>query len=491
VKPAAVVIGAGVNELVAAHYLARAGCAVTLVRSEVALERADTGWVTPRLAHDLGIDPRLLGAPCADPWAIAPLPGGGRLELTSDVGASAEAIRRLSARDAERWPEFCARMHAHARVLGCLYAEPPPDPMATALRDLARLARGALRVRGLGRSGMEAFLRLLPMSAADFLDDWFESDALKGVLGAAGVMHAFQGPRSGGTAFGLLHHHVGSAPGVFRPPLTNLRAALGAVGGVTMRGGTVARIETKESRITGVALAGGETIPAPLVVSGLPPARTLLEMTDPGLLDPQLVRALRNVRSRGVVAELELVLDRHPGSSTLVIAPALDYLERAYDDAKYGRVSTHPYMEARYEGTDAQGKHRVRVHVQYVPYALRDAVWDTALAQNFGRAVLAKLSEHAPGLSAALVGQHVLTPHDLEHLYGFPQGQAYHAELALDQVLWMRPLPELAQYRTPLPGLYLCGPAMHPGAGVAGAAGANAAAVILGDLRRGVLKVKE
>jgi phytoene dehydrogenase-like protein len=231
-------------------------------------------------------------------------------------------------------------------------------------------------------------------------------------------------------------------------------------------------------------LESGETIPAPLVVSGLPPTRTLLELTDPGAFDPLLVRALRNVRSRGVVAEVNLVLDSHPGFTTLVVAPALDYLERAYDDAKYGRVSSYPYMEARHEGTDAQGKHRVRIHVQYVPYALRDTVWDTALAQNLGRTVLAQLVEHSPGLTGAVVEQHVLTPDDLEHLYGFPQGQAYHAELALDQVLWMRPLPELAQYRTPLPGLYLCGPAMHPGAGIAGAAGANAASVILGDMKR-------
>jgi phytoene dehydrogenase-like protein len=285
-----------------------------------------------------------------------------------------------------------------------------------------------------------------------------------------------------------LHHHVGSAPGVFRPPLSNLRAALDRFSGMEIRRDTPARIEVRDGTVAGVALASGETLAAPLVVSGLPPARTLLELIDPGGLDPQLVRALRNVRSRGVVAEMDLVLDRHPGFSTLVIAPALDYLERAYDDAKHGRISTNPYLEARHAGADAHGKHRVRVHVQYVPYVLRGAVWDTALATTLGRTVLAKLAEHSPGFTDAVVEQHLLAPDDLEHLHGFPQGHAYHAELALDQVLWMRPLPQLAQYRTPVPGLYLCGPAMHPGAGTAGAAGANAASVILRDVRRGLMK---
>lgn len=485
-KPAAVVIGAGLSELVAAHCLARAGLSVTVIAPEgAATGRADSGWVPPGVARELGIDPN---APQSGPWAVAPLEGGGKLELTSDVRASAEAIGRLSARDAAKWAAFCETMHCYAGVLEALYSQPPPDPLAQDLRGLALLARDAWRVRALGRSGMQDFLRLLPMSVADFLDEWFECDALKGVLGAAGVMHAFHGPRSGGTAFNLLHHHVGSAPGVFRPPASRLHAVLGAREGVQQRRGEVARVLVGAGRVCGVALENGETLDASLVVTGIAPDRALLGLIDPGLLDPQLIRAVRNVRRRGVAAEIDLVLERDPGFTRLVIAPALDYLERAYDDAKYGRISANPYIEAQVLGVREGGRCDVRVHVQYVPYTVREGELNAGAIQALGRSVIARISAAAPGFDASVVEQRVLTPHDLERERGYPQGQAYHAELALDQVLWMRPLPELAHYRTPVDGFYLCGPAMHPGAGIAGATGANAASAMLADLKRGALK---
>lgn len=484
-KPAAVVIGTGVNELVAAHYLARAGCPVTMVVPESSVaERLDTGWVPPRIVSELKLDANVLSQPHTDPWAAAALAGGGRLELTSDVRASAEAIGRVSARDGAKWPAFCERMHACAGVLEALYLKPPPNPLAQNIRGLAQLARDAWRVRGLGRSGMEEFMRLLPMSVADLLDEWFECDVLKGILGAAGVMHVFHGPRSGGTAFNLLHHHVGSAPGVYRPARSRLHAALHRLDGVQKRSGTVARLILSEGRVSGVALAGGPTIDAAIVVTGFAPERALLELIDPGLLDPQLVRAVRSVRRRGVVAEVDLVLDRDPAFSRLVIAPSLDYLERAYDDAKYGRVSARPWIEAFAQSAGEDGRVTVRIHVQYVPYAIRGAEWDSAQSQALGRSVVGQLAEAVPGFDRWVIEQHVLTPQDLERAHGYPQGQAYHAELALDQVLWMRPVPELAQYRTPVRGLYLCGPAMHPGAGISGASGANAASVILADLKR-------
>jgi phytoene dehydrogenase-like protein len=486
-KPPVVVIGAGVNELVAAHCLARAGLFVTVVSGgDAAAERSDSGWVPPNVARELGIDANELAGPQVGPWAVAPLAGGGRLELTSDVRGSAEAIGRLSARDAAKWPAFCESMHRYAGVVEALYTKPPPDPLAHDVRGLALLARDAWRVRGLGRSGMQDFMRLLPMSVADFLDDWFECDALKGILGAAGVMHAFHGPRSGGTAFNLLHHHVGSAPGVFRPPASRLHAVLSAREGLHHRRGHAARVLVSAGRVSGVALGNGEMIEAGLVVAGCAPERALLGLIDPGVIDPQLARAVRHVRCRGVAAEIDLVLDRDPGFSRLVIAPALDYLERAYDDAKYGRVSADPYIEARVRGTGG-GRVDLRVHVQYVPYTLRDGVSDTDGSQALGRRVIARIAEVVSGFELSIIEYHVLTPHDLERVHGYPEGQAYHAELALDQILWMRPLPELAHYATPIGGFYLCGPAMHPGAGIAGAAGANAASVMLGDLKRGAL----
>lgn len=484
-KREAIVVGAGVDELVAAHYLARAGYAVTLVRERAngVEDLLEPGWVPPGIVCALDLERHGLRIERPEPWAIV-MPEDGGLELGADMARSVEAIHKLSPADASRWPDFCSRMHALAGLLETLYVAPPPDPLAVGRRERFALARTGWRVRRLGRRGMDDLLRLLPMSAADFLDDWFESDVLKGVLGAAGVMHLAQGPRSGGTAFNLLHHHVGSAQGVFRPALSNVRAALLRRDGVAVRTGPVVRIDVREGRAVGVTLDNGEELRASVVVSGLAPARTLLELVDAAWLDPDFVRSVRNVRSRGAAAAVSLVLDRDPRFTRLVVAPSLDYLERACDPVKYGRTSPQPYLEATSLGAEAPDRYRVHLHVQYVPHAPKDGAWDTARSEMLGRAAVARLSEDVPGLASWVIGQHVLTPDDLVHIHGFPQGQQYHAELALDQILWMRPTPQLAQYRTPLDGLYLCGPAMHPGAGIAGAAGANAAAVILRENAR-------
>jgi phytoene dehydrogenase-like protein len=476
----AIVLGAGVDALVAAHTLARAGRRVLVLDDGAPQDDAEPGWIPPRIVRDLGLDRHGLRIDHPDPWIAAPLPGGGRLELWRDVARSVEAIRRVSPHDAARWPAFCERMARLARLLERLYAAPPPDPLSPELGELARLAGLGLRARQLGRQGLEDLLRLLPMSVADFLDDRFEGDALKAVLGAAGIMHLQQGPRSGGTAFRLLHQHVGSPAGVFRPPRSNVARVLSELPGIERRDTKAVRITVREGRAVGVVLASGEEIPAAVVLSGADPQRTLLELVDPGWLDPELARAVRNVRSRGVVARVMVTLERAPGFSTLVLAPSLDHLERAYDDAKYGRASAQPCLEARSVEPAADGQYRIDVHVQYAPYALADGGWDDALRAALGDLVVEMLSPHLP----PVLGRTVRSPRDLEAALGWPEGQAHHAELALDQILWMRPVPALARYATPIEGLYLCGPSMHPGGGIAGAAGANAARVILKDLRR-------
>lgn len=480
-----IVLGNGVNELVAASYLALGGHEVTVLdgHSAASVEAIEPGWIPPKIVRDLDLDRFGLEIHEADPVTAA-LEHDRRVELTRDITRSAEAIRQFSTPDAAKWPQFCARMHALAGILETLYTAPPPDPLTNSVEGLRAIAAGALRVRKRGREPMQDFLRVATMSAADLLDEWFESDALKGLLAGAAILHLAQGPRSGGTAFNMLHHHVGSVAGVFRPPFSNVRAALLRRGESDLRYASAARIEVRNGRATKVVLETGEEIEAAAVMSGLPPARTLLELIDPGLLDPELVRAVRNIRARGVSAQLSLTTDRDPGFTTLVIAPALDCLERAYDDMKYGRMSSEPYIEARHRGTTAAARHHVHVHVQFVPRVAADGEWDTHAAERLGRTVVARLSERWPALADSIIEQHVLTPADMEHVNGYPQGQPYHAELALDQVLWMRPVPALAQYRTPIEGLYLCGPAMHPGGGIAGAAGANAASVALRDLKK-------
>ncbi len=482
----AVVIGSGVNELVAAHYLARAGHRAIVLDPRPGHQGAldEGGWVPPRVARELALERRGLKIQHSDPWITAPLPGGGHLELWRDMTRSVEAIRKLNPGDAAKWPLFCGRMARLARLLEQLYLAPPPDLMARGMADLARLGQLGLRVRRLGRQGIEDLLRVPPMSVADLLDDTFESDALKGILGAAGVMHLCQGPRSGGTALRLLHHSAGSPPGVFRPPLSNIGRVLSVLPGIEIRRGAgIGRISVREGRVTGVVLASGEEIAASVVASGADPKRTLLELTDTRWLDPELVRAVRSIRSRGVAARVTLACDRPPGFSALAVAPSLDYLERAYDDAKYGRVSQAPYLEARNGDRTADGRQRVEVHVQYAPCTLADGEWDDDRRRALGEIVVKVLSEHGADCGSAVITR-VLSPRDLEQEYGFPEGQVEHAEPGLDQLFWMRPVPALARYRTPIEGLYLCGPGMHPGGSIAGACGHNAARVILQDLKR-------
>jgi len=454
----AIVIGAGVNGLVAAHYLARAGRRVLVVERRAAPDPSlDVGWVPPQVMRELdlrgaGRAPRL---ELPDPWICAPLQAGGRLELFRDVAKSADAIRRISPADAAKWPDFCARMRKIAGVLERLYVAPPPDIESRDPRELLRLAGLGLHVRRLGRQTIIDLARILPMSVAELLDDWFESDTLKAVLGAAGVWHLKEGPRSGGTAFNFLHHHVGSPAGVFRPPRSNITEVLLAIPGIELRRGVVARPTGR-----GVVLEpSGEELVAPIVVSSADPRATFAGLKAD--LDPEFVRAVDNIKCRGIVARGIVTLERPADFAALCLAPTLDHLERAYDDAKYGRTSAQPYIEA--QATNG----RVDLHVQYVSAA------DPTLKEKVARAL---------GVDPARVS--LQTPLDLEREYGLTEGHLYHGELTLDQILFMRPVAGWSRYRTPLPGLYLCGAGTHPGGSIAGAAGRNAARVILKDPKR-------
>ena len=452
----AIVIGAGVNGLVAAQYLARAGRRVLIVeRRQEPDDALDIGWVPHPVIRELGLDRRGLRIEHADPWITAPLDNGGTLELWRDVGRTADAIRRWSPADAAMWPEFCARMHNLATVLARLYTAPPPDIESRDPLELARIAGLGLYVRRLGKQTIIDLARVLPMSIAELLDDWFESDTLKGVLGAVGVWHLRQGPRSGGTAFNFLHHHAGSAAGVFRPTRSNLSTILLSTPGIEIRWG-----ERGRPIAGGVVLEpSGEELNARVVVSSADPRATFASLKAD--LDPDFVRAVDNIKCRGVVARGMVALDGPARFTTLAIAPSLDHLERAYDDAKHGRTSARPYIEAH---TTSNG---LDVHVQYV------AAPDADLKDKIAAALNADPSQLT-----------LETPHDLECAYGLTEGHLYHGELTLDQILFMRPVGGWSRYRTPLPGLYLCGAGTHPGGGIAGAAGRNAARAILKEAKR-------
>ncbi len=469
----AIVIGAGVNGLVAAHYLARAGRRVLVVEREPNANAAlDVGWVPPQVVHELDLERHGLRFTHPDPWIAAPLEGGGRLELWRDLDRSVEAIRRVSPADAAKWPDFCARMRKLATVLERLYVAPPPDIESRDPRELTRIAGLGLYVRRLGKQTVIDLARVLPMSIAELLDDWFESDVLKGVLGAVAVWHLKQGPRSGGTAFNFLHHHVGSPIGVFRPPVSNIASVLLELPGIEiLRGQEAVIAHGSDGHLVGVVLGPRrDTIQAPLVVTSADP-RAAFEYAKPDL-DPEFVRAIDNIKCRGVVAQGTLVWQGPTSFTSLCVAPSLEYLERAYDAAKYGRDSERPYVELR-----AEDGH-IEVHVQYVPFRNGDSNAEHHHALR--AAVVGVLAPHVPEIKAAESRLVLKCPDQL----CMTEGHIYHGELTLDQILFMRPVPGWSRYRTPLAGLYLCGAGTHPGGGIAGAAGRNAARVILKEAKR-------
>ena len=522
----AVLVGAGHNGLTCAAYLAKAGMSVlVLERREVVGGAAVTeelfpgfrfdtcahrmGGVQRRLVDDLELHRYGLEVRRPGTAVFAPLPNGDHLALTLDPAKTAEDIRRHSRADAERWPRFGAAMSPALRFLEGLAAATPPELPPEAARDLAVYARLWTRLRGLGRRQMTEVLRVLPMSAAELLDEWFESGPLRGVLAALGVTGLLLGPRGAGTAYLLLG---GLSPdgevvrptelvtgGIGRFSEALAKAALGA--GAEIRTGVeVERIIAAGGEASGVLLSDGKEVSARRVVSNADPKRTFLGLMEPTELDPGFLRQVRNIRMRGASAKVHLALaeaPRFPGATdgselldgVIRISPDLDYLERAYDDAKYGALSRSPYLEAVIPSlTDPTlappGRHAMSVYVQYAPFALRDGGWDARQKERLGDRVVQTLADYAPGFEASVLDRHVSSPADLQGIYGLTGGCASHGEMALDQLFFMRPVPGSSRYRTPVRNLYLCGAGTHPGGGVSGAPGYNAARELIRDAKR-------
>ncbi len=521
----AVVIGAGSNGLTAAAYLAKAGQRVlALEQREVigglgAVEEfapgfcfqasPDVGWIPDRVIKELSLSKYGLLVNQPSPTVFSPLPDGNHLLLWQEIGKTVEAIRRFSARDAERWPDFCRFVSRVTAILEKAYLITPPDGLHAALGELPVLAGLALDVRRLGDRDMMEFMRVLPMSAQEFFEDWFESEALRGALAASAITGIRQGPRSAGTAFVFLHHQVGSPEGVFRAPAT-IKGGLGRVLGEAARacgaevrtGARVAQILTEDGVAVGVALGDGAEIRAKRVISSLDPSRTFLGMVDPLELPPSFVRAVKNIRYRGAAAILNLALGELPDFSalpgdgahlrgTISISPSLEYLERAADAAKYGEISRRPMLEIRIPslndpGLAPAGQHTMTIKAQFAPYHLSSsAVWDEAACQTLFDNILDTLAEYAPNVKNAVLHSQVITPKDLEEVYGLTEGSMNQGEMMLDQLFFMRPVPGYGQYRTPVEQLYLCGAGTHPGGGVTGVPGFNAAREILDDARGG------
>jgi phytoene dehydrogenase-like protein len=359
--------------------------------------------------------------------------------------------------------------------------------------------------RSVGAERFHALYKLMTMSSADYLDEWFEFDALKATKSASGIIGTFLGPRSPGSAYVLLHHYMGEIDGAFRAwgfQKGGTGAISGAIADAARSFGAdirtdaaVEQVIVKDGRATGVALESGEEIAATDVVSGLDPHRTLTQMIDERELPAGLKDSLRRYRYRGSSGKVNLALDGLPEFACMPgygphlrgafsISPSLDYLERAYDDAKYGEFSRHPYMDVAIPsmidpGMAPPGKHVMSVFVQYAPYALNGG-WTDDKREAFGDGVIDTLSRYIPNLRSILLHRQVLTPLDIERITGLTEGNIFQGELALHQLFFMRPAPEWAKYRTPVRNYWQCGAGTHPGGGIMGASGRLAALEMLG-----------
>ncbi len=514
-----IVLGGGHNGLVAAAYLAKARRRVLLLERRPTLGGAVTteemrpgfraptgaalcGLLRREVIDELDLIRHGLAFVPFDPAAVLLGDGAKPLLLWRDPRKASLEIARSSPADAAAYPRFLALLGDVAKVLDPLLLTIPPSVADPSIADGWFLLGRALKLRRLGRETMYEILRMPPMSLHDYLGEWFEDERLRASLSVDALFGVFRGPWSPGTAFGLIHHHLAQVHGgtwAFlrggSATLPNALAAAAREAGVTIRtDAEVRRILSPDGRVTGVELANGETISAPAVVSTLDPKRTFLGLADPLVLGADFVLRVRNYHSEGCVSKVNVALDGVPqfpemgGGSVpahVQIAPSLEYIERAYDDAKHGRVSESPVLDVTVPtAVDTSlapaGKHILSVLVQYTPYRLAAGTWDDQ-REALGQKVLDLLQAHIPNLRSILAGLEVLTPADLESRFGLTGGHIFHGEMTLDQQYVLRPVPGWGRYRTPIPGLYLAGSGAHPGGGITGAPGYNGARAVLED----------
>lgn len=516
-----VIIGGGHNALTAAFYLARAG------RKPLVLERRPViggcatseefapGYRSATLAHTLGplrpaivrdmqLERRGVKFLRPDPRLVALGADGRPLVFATDAARTADAIRPFSAKDATRYPEFCQAMSRIGDFLSDLIDMTPPSIDSPSAGELWELLKTGRKFRALGRKESFALLRYGPMAVADLVAEWFETDLLQAAIAARAIHGSAVGPWSAGTgALLLLAAAIDPLPGgssisaVGGPGVvTRAMADAAREAGAEIRtGASVTQIAIKDGAVTDVILADGSTITAAMVVSSADPRHTFLQLIDPIELEPGFTTRIRNYRMPGVVAKLNFGLRGLPafrgltGDPSLALrgrvhlGPGIDYLERAFDASKYGQASSEPYLDITFpsiaDPTMAPAaRHVMSVHMQYAPYARRDGSWH-GHESSLSNTVLKALEPHAPGITTLVEHEQVITPLALEETYGLTGGHMYHGELALDQLFTMRPTLGWADYGTPIRGLYLCGSGTHPGNGLTGASGRNAARRIL------------
>jgi len=516
----AIIIGGGHNGLTAAAYLARAGRRVLVLERRHVLggaavtEEVFPGFrfsvcsyvvslLRPQIIRELELARHGLEILPLD-GTFTPMPNGDYLWRVNDHGKTRREIARHSKRDAEAYDEYGKAMVEMARFVKPLLDAPPSDPLSRNPRELLRLAAIGRRFRALSDRDRYNQLQLMTMSATDFLDQWFETDVLKATMSASGIIGTFLGVRSPGTAYVLLHHYMGEIDGAFRSwgfarggtgAISNaIASAAREAGGQIRTSAPVARIRTRHGEATGVVLANGDEIEGDLVLSSVDPRLTFSVFLDPRELPDEFAADLSRYKLRGSSGKVNLALDALPDFTCLPgpgrhlrgamsISPSVEYMERAYDDAKYGRFSRRPYIDMVIPTlTDPSvappGKHVLSCFVQYAPYHLASGTWDEQ-REAFGDAVVDAIAEFAPNIRRIIRHRQVLTPLDLEREFGLSEGNIFHGELTLEQLFFLRPAPGWAQYKTPVRNLWMCGSATHPGGGIMGAPGRNAARRIL------------
>ncbi len=511
----AIVVGGGHNGLACAAYLARAGRRVLVLERRARVggaavsEELHPGFtysvcsyvvslLRPWIQRDLDLARhglRLIPLECS----FSPYPDGRALARWDDARRTHDEIAAFSARDAERYPAYGAAMARLAEFVKPLIDRLAPDPASRSAADLADALSHWRRFQELPRGLRAQFLRLMTASAADFLDSWFESDALKAPMSVSGIIGTMQGVRSPGTAYVLLHHYMGEIDGHYRAwgfarggtgAVSEALASAARAHGATIRtGASVSTILYEGSEARGVVLEDGEEIAARCVVSALDPRRTFHGLVGRDRLPADVNAHLDRFRYRGSSGKVNLALDRLPDftarpgagphlAGDIAIAPSVDALEVAFDEAKAGRWSTRPYINVVIPSLSdptvaPEGKHVMSCFVQYAPYELEGGAhtWPRH-REAFGDAVVDTLEEYAPGLSDSILHRQVLTPWDLEQEFGLSEGNIFHGELSLEQLAFLRPIPGHARHATPVPKLWLAASGAHPGGGIMGAPGA-------------------
>src|SRR3954471_15502529 len=520
-----VIIGGGHNGLTAAAYLARAGRKVLvlerrhMVGGAAVTEEVFPGFrfsvasyvvslLRPEIIRDLDLPRHGLEILPLD-GTFTPMPSGDYLWRVNDHGKTRREIARHSRLDAEAYEEFGKAMLQMCRFAKPILGMVPPDPASLNPKELMKLLFVGKRFKEMSYDDQYNQVQLFTMSAIDYLDQWFETDVLKATMSASGIIGTFLGVRSPGTAYVLLHHYMGEIDGAFRSwgfarggtgAISNAIADAAREAGVEIRTeATVSKIIVKDGAAVGVVLDNGDYVTSSAVSSSVDPHLTFLKMVGPEHLPTELVDDVRRYKFRGSSGKVNLALDALPDFTALPgpgahlrgaisISPSIDYMERAYDEAKYGRYSRRPYIDIVIPSlTDPSvappGKHVMSCFVQYAPYHLREGSWDEH-REAFGDTVVNTIAQYAPNIKDIILHRQVVTPLDLEREWGLTEGNIFQGELTLEQLFFLRPAPGWAQYKTPIRNLYMCGSATHPGGGIMGAPGRNAAIRMLKESGR-------